>query len=162
MDEVRMRHPETGAEINATPDQAAHYQRSGWQAVSGQPTRWPAELQRFEGQEQVRLWHPGLPNTRDEPLVVAASAVGLHRDKGWLRYDEQPPTEQAAEGLDEKTVPELRELAKQQGISPLPTTKPELLEALRNSPAEQAAEPPSQQPAEQAPTPQASEEAEEG
>lgn len=160
MGDVRMIHPETGAEITATPGQAAHYERSGWQTVEGEPEAWPAEAQLFGGQEQVRLRHP---ETGAE-ITVAASAVPFHRDKGWLVVTDEPAVGEAPPappeptgGLDGLTVAELRELAKDQGISPIPTTKGELLEALSSQP--RAAEPPATtEQAEQQPAAQTSEE----
>jgi hypothetical protein len=137
---VRMTHSISGGEYIAQREQVPHLEEAGWEQVPGQDIKgeeWPAELRRYGGQPEVRLRHPVTGGEYASP----ESAVPYHQGRGWVRADEQ--AEQAAtEGLETKTVPELRELAKAQGISPIPTTKPELLAALQGEqPAEQPAEP---------------------
>lgn len=125
---VRMTHPDHDGVFDAQPSQVPFLKDARWQVAPGQDEQgeeWPAELQRFEGQDQVKIRHP---ETGGE-TVVAASAVPYHRERGWLVVDEQAEAEAEA-GLEGKTVPELRELAKARGISPIPATKPELLDAL--------------------------------
>jgi hypothetical protein len=129
---VRMRHPDLEQEINATSGQVPHFQVSGWQVIEGQDEQgeqWPAELLPFEGQEKVRLTHPDL----EGEITVAESAVPYHRERGWQVVEGEEPAAgpEGADGLDGKTVPELRDLAKDEDIKPVPTTKPELLDALR-------------------------------
>jgi hypothetical protein len=132
---VRMTHPDHDGEFDAQPSQVPFLKDARWQVVPGQDDQgeqWPAELQRFEGQDQVRIRHP---ETESE-TVVAASAVPHLREKGWQVVDEQA---EAEAGLEDKTVPELRELAKARGISPIPATKPELLAALSSEAADEQA-----------------------
>jgi hypothetical protein len=138
---VRMIHPDLDAEIEVHPGAVPHHQRAGWQVASGQDEQgevWPGELQLFGGQRQVRLRHPDLEG---DPITVAESAVPFHREKGWVEVEQEV---EVPASLEAKTVPELRELAKDHGISPLPTTKPELLAALAGALAT------TQQPEEQA------------
>jgi len=134
---VRMTHPDHDGVFDAQPSQVPHLKDARWQVAPGQDEQgdeWPAELQRFEGQDQVKIRHP---ETGGE-TVVAASAVPHLREKGWLVVEAEA---EAEEGLEGKTVPELRELAKARGISPIPATKPELLDALSSeAPDEQATE----------------------
>jgi hypothetical protein len=132
---VRLRHPTLESEIEVPAEAVPHHERSGWVQVKGQAEQgetWPEELQRFEGQEQVRMRHPDL----DGEIVVARSAEPYWRERAWEEITDEAPADDAqpGEGLAGKTVPELRELAKQAGISPLPSTKDELLAALGGQP----------------------------
>ena len=133
---VLMRHPESGGTYDAQPGQVPHLQESGWQVIPGQAEQgetWPAEVQRFEGQQRFRLRHPDL----DTEITVAESAVPYHRERGWLIVEEEPAAE--AEGevdrLDGLTVEQLREEARAAGI-PVSGAKAELIERLRSTPAE--------------------------
>lgn len=135
--QARMRHPDP-----AIPDQTVyasqvpHLELSGYQFVEGDREEWPAEALPFGGQPVVRIYHPELEAYHE----VAESAVPYHRERGWVLVEDEAEAEAQA-GLEGKTVPELRELAKNQGITPIPTTKPELLAALTKQPSEdQAAE----------------------
>jgi len=133
---IRMTHPESGGTYDAQPSQDPHLQESGWQVIPGQAEQgetWPAEVQRFEGQQRFRLRHPDL----DTEITVAESAVPYHRERGWLIVEEEPAAE--AEGdvdrLDGLTVEQLREEARAAGI-PVSGAKAELIERLRSTPAE--------------------------
>ncbi len=133
---IRMTHPESGGTYDAQPSQVPHLQESGWQVAPGQAEQgetWPAEVQRFEGQQRFRLRHPDL----DTEITVAESAVPYHRERGWLIVEEEPAAE--AEGevdrLDGLTVEQLREEARAAGI-PVSGAKAELIERLRSTPAE--------------------------
>lgn len=150
---VHMRNPKSGGEYDAHPLQVEHLKLSGWQVAPGQQEQgeeWPTEARLFEGQPVVHMRKSDVANE----ITVAESAVPFHQERGWQRIEAEPAGEpeslaeavrpEAAEegdGLEGRTVPELRELAKAQGISPIPTTKPELLDALRSTPAETPAEP---------------------
>jgi hypothetical protein len=101
-----------------------HWEYQGWKLAEGDRETWPAELQRFEGQAQVRIRHP---ETGGE-ATVGADSVPHWRSRGWQVVDEADyPAD-----LETKTVAELRELAKKRGISPVPTTKADLVEALED------------------------------
>jgi hypothetical protein len=76
------------------------------------------------------------PDVEGDPVVAAESQVPFYRERGWvLVTDEDEPEE----GLEVLTVPELRELAKTNGITPIPTTKTELIAALSQQPSQQQA-----------------------
>ncbi|HEV8653109.1 MAG TPA: hypothetical protein VG276_27885 [Actinomycetes bacterium] len=89
---VRMRHPDLEQEIEVAPSAVPHHQRVGWVEIEGQTEqgeRWPAELQRFEGQQQIRMRHPDLEGTQ---ITVAASAAPMHLERGWYVVpDENAP-----------------------------------------------------------------------
>jgi hypothetical protein len=120
--QARIRHPDAGESV--VPSSAVpHHERAGWTFVEGDRDTWPQEQQRFEGQAQVRIRHP----VTGGESVVAESAVPHWRSVGWEVVDEHAEAEAAVESL---TVPELRQLARDRGISPIPSTKPELLAAL--------------------------------
>jgi len=132
---VRMTHPVSGGEYDAQPSQVEHLKETGWELAEGEEAdyeRWPADLQRYGGQPEVQLRHPVTGAEYGSP----ESAVPYHQEKGWVRADEQ-----ADQALEDKTVPELRDLAKEQGIKPIPATKPELIAALSSTtPSDQAGE----------------------
>jgi hypothetical protein len=134
---VRMRHPDLeGQEIVVASSAAPLHALSGWVAVEGQDDmgeELPAELQPFEGQPTFLMRHP---DVEGDPVVAAESQVPFYRERGWvLVTDEDEPEE----GLEVLTVPELRELAKTSGITPIPTTKAELIAALSQQPSQQQA-----------------------
>jgi hypothetical protein len=131
-----MTNPESGGEYDADPGQVEHLKAAGWQVTDPDADyeRWPAELQRFEGQEQVRIRHPLTGST----AVVARSAVAVHRSAGWQEITD----EDEVESLEAKTVPELKALLEQRGL-PVSGSKAELLERLQE-PAEQTSESPAE------------------
>lgn len=142
MTRIRMTHPGIeGSEYLADPLQVPHLEENGWQVADGQDDseveRWPMDLRRFEGQPKVELWHPATGGYYTAP----ESAVPYHRGRGWLVVGSDDyraaQTAQATEDLSDRTVEELRELAKERGISPLPTKKAELLDALADQEQEQ-------------------------
>jgi hypothetical protein len=158
---VRMRHPTLpGQEIDATDGQVPHFEAAGWEKAEGQEGQgetWPAEAQRFEGQEQARIRHP---ETGGE-TVVARSAVPFHRERGWeeVKADEPGPAEaeQAAPGshrgglvvgeaaatFEGRTVEELREQAKARGVRGYSSmNRAELLGRLADTDTEQEQEAP--------------------
>ncbi len=90
---IRMTHPELEGQVyDAQPSQVPHLREAGWVPIEGQEQGevWPAEAQRFEGQERVKIRHP---ETGGE-TVVAASAVPYHRERGW-QIVEEPEVEPA-------------------------------------------------------------------
>jgi hypothetical protein len=109
---------------------------TGWQTVEGEDLSdvepLPAELQPFEGQPTFLMRHP---DVEGDPVVAAESQVPFYRERGWVLVEEDEPEE----GLEVLTVPELRELAKTSGITPIPTTKAELIAALSQQPSQQQA-----------------------
>jgi hypothetical protein len=121
---ARMTHPDPDVD-DATVQamQVPHFEHAGWRYVEGDREDWPAELQRFGGAEQVYIQHPET-GARE---FVTKDAAAHWRSRGWVVVD--PEAEQAAD-LEDKKVAELRELAKDRGISPIPSTKAELIEAL--------------------------------
>jgi hypothetical protein len=148
---VRMTNPDSGGEYDADPGQVEHLKAAGWQVADpdAEYERWPAELQRFEGQEQVRIRHP----LTGGEAVVARSAVPVHRSAGWV---EVADAEEATTGafiqeasLEDLTVEELKDLARARDL-PVSGSKAELLERLQppaeaetedsESPAEPASE----------------------
>ena len=119
---ARISHPDSGVEDAVVPAAAVpHWEYAGWKYEEGDREDWPTELQRFEGQTQVRIYHPDL----DVYETVAESAVPHHRSRGWTLAADHD-----AEQLETKKVAELRQLAKDRGISPIPSTKDELVAAL--------------------------------
>jgi hypothetical protein len=126
---VRMTHPDLpGTEISVAASAVPFHREARWEEVPGQDEHgevWPLEAQRFGGQTVVRLRHPDL----EQEIEVAESAVPFHRERGWQLADQVE-----AEALEGRKVAELRELAKERGISPIPSTKAELVEALHESP----------------------------
>lgn len=133
--QARITHPDPGVADSIVPASAVPlWERVGWQYVEGDREHLPKQHQRFEGQAQVRIYHPEL----DRVEVVAASAVPQHRANGWLLADEVE-----AEQLEDKTVAELRDLAKERGVKPIPATKEDLVAALQDEQdTEQAGEEP--------------------
>jgi hypothetical protein len=158
-DGVRMTHPTLEGQEITVPDSAVPFHRSaGWVIEPDQENQgeqWPKELQRFEGQDQVRLRHPDL----DEEITVAGSAVATHQKSGWVPVEVEAAegkfSEQVAPGaftkatdeLDDLTVEDLKEriralneqLPEDQRL-PVSGTKPELLERLRTAPPPEQAE----------------------
>jgi len=135
---VRMRHPDLEEEIVVASSAAPLHALSGWAAVEGQDDmgeELPAELQPFEGQPQVRLYHP---DVEGDPITVAESAVPFHRERGWLVVEDEEAASEAepVDELDGLTVAELQDVARDQGL-PVSGTKQELLERLRSAPAEE-------------------------
>jgi hypothetical protein len=127
--QARIRHPEVGESV--VPASAVeHWKRAGWTFVEGDAEQWPVEAQQFGGQQQVRIRHP----ITGGESIVAESAVPHWRSVGWLVVDAHAEAEATA-GLEHKTVPELRELARDRGLKPIPATKPELVAALGDQPA---------------------------
>jgi hypothetical protein len=134
-----MTHSTLDTEITVDPISVPHHQNAGWEVVPGQDEtgdEWPAELQRFEGQQQVRMHHPDIA----DDIIVAASAVPFHRSKGWLISD--PDVADQLEGagglgtdkaertaLEAKTVAELQDIARRVGLK-VSGTKEELVERL--------------------------------
>jgi hypothetical protein len=125
---ARMTHPDPDvADAIVQASQVPHFEHANWRYVEGDREDWPAELQRFGGETQVYIHNP----TTGAKEFVTKDAAAHWRSRGWVVVD--PDAEQAAD-LDAKTVPELRELAKERGISPIPATKAELIEALEGHP----------------------------
>ena len=122
----RMTHPDPEVD-DAVVDalQVPHFEHAGWRHVEGDRETWPQELQRFEGQGQVYIRNRYTGGTAFVPELSGHLA-----ERGWEVVD--PEAEQAAE-LEAKKVAELRELAKERGISPIPSTKQELIDALNEA-----------------------------
>jgi hypothetical protein len=120
---ARMTYPDPEVE-DAIVDaiQVPHFEHGGWRYVEGDREDWPAELQEAgrEGMVYIR-------NRTTGGTAFVPELSGHLRERGWEEVD--PEAERAAE-LEDKNVAELRELAKERGISPIPKTKDELLEAL--------------------------------
>jgi hypothetical protein len=135
MGKVRMTHPDLDTEILVASSAVPIHANSGWRPVPGQEDMGeeiPPDLQRFDGQEQVRMRHPDLA----EIITVARAAVPVHRSVGWLEVDE----EQKAE-LEDKTVADLKEEARARGLQ-VSGTKDELVERIREYDTEQPSEEP--------------------
>jgi hypothetical protein len=143
---VRLRHPTLPADqvIEVDPIAVPHHQAAGWQVEEGQDETgevWPAELQRFEGQEQVRLRHPEL----DAEITVARSAVPVHQSTGWYQVEEDVPL---PDDLGDLTVDDLRDLLRARDL-PVSGTKAELVSRLRAAPAEEEPATPADQESEE-------------
>jgi hypothetical protein len=121
---ARISHPDPGVE-DAIVDaiQVPHFEHAGWRYVEGDREDWPPEAREESRAGWVYIRNRSTGGTTFVPELTAALA-----ERGWEEVD--PEAERAAE-LEDKTVAELRELAKGRGISPIPTTKAELLEALQ-------------------------------
>lgn len=132
-----------------------HWRNAGWDLAPDQDTsrveELPVEVRRFEGQGQVRLYHPALDRTE----TFAESAVPHWRSKGWVPAD-QAVTHAAAQeaaAMEELTVEELKDRVRAHNEQlgegaerlSLSGTKAELLERLRGVTEQQP------QPAEQPP-----------
>lgn len=138
---ARIRMVSGDSEYLADPLQVPHLENAGWRVADGEDDstveRWPMDLRKYEGQPEVELYSPTTGNYYKSP----ESAVPYHRARGWVVVGSDDylaaQTAQAAEDLSDRTVEELRELAKERGISPLPTKKAELLDALSTQEQEQ-------------------------
>lgn len=139
-----MTHPDSGGEYDAQPSQVPFLRESGWLVVPGQAEQgeeFPPELQRFEGQPEVRMRHPDIEG---DPIRVAESAVPFHREKGWQVLDED--AERALDGL---TVEELKEELRARDL-PVSGSKAELVERLRPVASQEPPNQDSESPAEPA------------
>lgn len=143
MSRVRMTHPTLpGQEITVDPGAVPHHRAAGWQVVEGQEDQgeqWPAEVQRFEGQPQIRIYHP----VTGGEAVVAASAVPIHEASGWQVVQDAEPQAEPEDDLAGLTVAELQDLARGAGL-PVSGTKAELLQRLRSASEDQAGVEPAQ------------------
>jgi hypothetical protein len=120
---ARMTHPDPGVEdAIVASSQVPHLEHAGWRYMEGDREDWPDELRETgrEGMVYIR-------NRITGGTAFVPELVGHLRERGWEAVDLQ--ADQAAE-LETKKVTELRDLAKERGISPIPTTKAELIEAL--------------------------------
>jgi hypothetical protein len=134
---VHMVHPDLeGQSYDAQPSQVPHLQENGWQVAPGQTEQgevWPMEVQRFEGQPQIRLHHPDL----EVEIVVAESAVPHHRERGWLIVEDESVAEpEVSEGFARLTVDQLRDEARARGLQ-VSGTKAELLDRLADTDQQQ-------------------------
>lgn len=127
--QARIRHPDLGEQV-VLASQVPHLERAGWEFVEGDRETWPKELQPFEGQPRVRIYHPGL----DRYETVAESAVAQHRSRDWVLAEEWD-TAKATADLDGKTAEELRELARERGLK-VSGSKDDLLARLRGEPGQ--------------------------
>jgi hypothetical protein len=130
---ARMTYPDPDVE-DAVVDamQVGHFEHAGWRHAEGDREDWPAELQGAGREGMVYIRNRDTGGTAFVPELV-----GHLRERGWEEVD--PDAEQAAD-LEAKKVAELKALAKERGISPIPTTKAELLEALQET-QDEAGEP---------------------
>jgi hypothetical protein len=126
--------------IEVDPVAVPHHAAAGWVEEPGQDQQgevWPEELQRFEGQEQIRMRHPDL----DAEIVVARSTVPSHQSNGWYQVETDVPLPdgdvEVPDDLDSLTVDDLRDLLRARGL-PISGVKAELLERLRSQEPEQA------------------------
>jgi hypothetical protein len=127
---ARMTHPDPGVEdAIVASSQVPHLEHAGWRYMEGDREDWPDELRETgrEGMVYIR-------NRTTGGTAFVPELVGHLRERGWEAVE---PAEEATTGafieeasLADLTVPELRDLAKERGISPIPTTKAELIEAL--------------------------------
>jgi hypothetical protein len=139
MGKVRMRHPDLDTEILVESSAVPIHANSRWEPVPGQEDMGeeiPPDLQRFDGQEQVRMRHPNLSET----IIVARSAVPVHRSVEWYEVDEEAKAE-----LEDKTVADLREEARSRGLQ-VSGTKDELIDRIRTHDTEQPSEAPAPEP----------------
>lgn len=121
--QARMTHPDPDLDDEVvSASQVPHLEHIGWRYVEGDREDWPEDLQRAGREGMVYVRHPETGGTAFVPELSAPL-----RERGWEVAD---PDAEQAEALDAKTVADLRELAKERGISPIPTTKAELIEAL--------------------------------
>jgi hypothetical protein len=137
-----MTHPDLDTEITVDTAAEAIHENSGWKRSPDQDDipyeSLPADVARFEGQDQVRLQHPNVA----EIITVGADAVPFHQSNGWVRVEEaakqERETRTVAELKDEiRTLNESRDADDQLPVS---GTKDELLERLTQ--AQQISEPP--------------------
>jgi hypothetical protein len=135
---ARMSHPDPGVkDAIVKQEQVPHLENVGWRYEEGDRETWPVELQRFEGQPQRRIYHPGL----DRYEVVADSQVGPLRSVGWMLAEEADAAkvEQEADVLSEKTLDQLKDEARVRDL-PVSGTKPELVERIRDHDTQQQAQ----------------------
>jgi hypothetical protein len=133
MTRVRMTHPDVEQDIVVGLDAEPIHANSGWRRAPGQddlppPEGVPADVVRFEGQEQVRMRHPNVA----EVITVGAAAVPFHAERGWVRVDQAE-----RESLEAKTVDQLKDEIRKLNADrddddqlPVSGTKAELLERL--------------------------------
>ena len=109
---VRMYHPETHNDYAAQRSQVEFLKASGWEVADEDADydRWPAELQRFEGQGVVKMRHP---QVEGPPIDAAESQVAFFAERGWVKVDDQAVTPAAQTGdLEDMTVDELKDEAR--------------------------------------------------
>ena len=130
---ARMTYPDAGVD-DAIVDaaQVPHLEHAGWRYAEGDREDWPDDLQ-----ETGRAGMVYIRNRYTGGTAFVPELSGHLRERGWEEVD--PQAEQAAD-LEAKKVAELKALAKERGISPIPTTKAELLEALQET-QDEAGEP---------------------
>jgi hypothetical protein len=123
---ARISYPDPGVEDAVVAAiQVPHFEAAGWRFVEGDREDWPEDLQGSGRAGMVYVRHPITGGTAFVPELSAAL-----RERGWEVLD--PDAERAA-ALEDKTVAELRDLAKDRGISPIPTTKADLIDALEGT-----------------------------
>jgi hypothetical protein len=121
---ARMTHPDPEVEdAFVEASQVPHLEHGGWRYVEGDREDWPEEAR-----EESRAGWAYIRNRYTGGTTFVPELTPALRERGWEEVD--PQAEQAAE-LEDKKVAELRELAKERGISPIPSTKDELIEALK-------------------------------
>jgi hypothetical protein len=103
---ILMRHPDLEQQIEVSASAVPHHERSGWKVVEGQAEQgeqWPEDLQRFQGQQQVRMRHPDLPG---QQITIAASAVPMHQERGWHVVEDanaqSPPRGEPEGGVEDQ------------------------------------------------------------
>jgi hypothetical protein len=126
---ARMTYPDPGVE-DAVVDasQVPHLEHAGWRFVEGDREHWPEELREAgrEGMVYIRNRYTG-------GTAFVPELTGHLGERGWEEVD--PDAERAAE-LEDKTVAELREQARERGL-PVSGTKDELLARLRGEEQDQ-------------------------
>jgi hypothetical protein len=123
---ARITHPDPGVDDDIVKaSQVPHFEHAGWRYVEGDREDWPAELQESGREGMVYIRNRNTGGTAFVPELV-----GHLRERGWEEVD---PDAERAEELETRKVAELKALAKERGISPIPTTKAELLEALQDT-----------------------------
>jgi hypothetical protein len=123
---ARMTHPDPAVDdAIASASQVPHLEHAGWRFVEGDREDWPEDLERSGREGMIYIRHPITGGTAFVPELTPA-----FRERGWEVVD--PDAERVA-ALEDKKVPELKELAKDLGISPIPTTKDELIEAIEDA-----------------------------
>jgi hypothetical protein len=126
---ARMTHPITGADEIVDAGQVPHLEHAGWRFEEGDRDTWPQELQRFDdGAPGVHI-----RNLNTGGATFVPELTGHLRERAWVEVGSDEDRAAQADKLEDKTVVELKELAKDRGISPIPTTKAELIEALEDS-----------------------------
>lgn len=119
---ARMTHPDPGVDdVTVNALQVPHLEHAGWRYVEGDREEWPAEL-RSENQVYIR-------NLTTGGTAFVPELSGHLRERGWVEVGSDDDQAVQVQRLEDKTVEELRELARDRRLK-VSGNKDELLARL--------------------------------